>query len=130
MFNETLILPGSSIFFSVIGPQPANRGDPGSTLVCVTININTGCCRKNEKNVSISYTGGVGEWYYPNGTKVPRASESSAVDLARIGYTQQVRLTREVSGSTPPLGVYTCEVPEPSTGDIHKASITIHYRKH
>ena len=129
MFNETLILPGSSIFISDIGPQPANRGNPASTLVCVTTNINTGCCRMKDKNESISYTGAVGDWHYPNSTKVPRASESSIVDLARIGYTQQVRLAKVASGSAPPLGVYTCEVPEPSTGVLYNASTTIHYCK-
>ena len=129
MFNETLILPGSSIFISDIGPQPAKRSNPGSTLVCVTTNINTGCCRKKDKNESISYTGAEGDWRYPNRTKVPRAIESSTVDLARYGYTQQVRLAKVASGSVPPLGVYTCEVPESSTGVLHNASITIHYRK-
>ena len=70
--------------------------------------------------------GAVGEWYYPDGTKVPRSNDSSnVVNFARIGFTHQVRLAREISGSTPPLGVYTCQVPEPSTGVLHNASITI-----
>ena len=128
MFNETLILPGSSLFISDIGLQPDNRGDPSSTLVCVTTNINLSCCRKIDKNTSVSYTGAVGDWYYPNGTKVPRASESSTVDLVRIGYTQQVRLAR-ASDSTTPVGVYSCQVSELSTGVLHNASITIRYCK-
>ena len=56
--------------------------------------------------------GAVGEWRYPNGDLVPRPS-GNLVDFARLGFTHQVRLAREVSDSTPPLGVYTCVVPHP-----------------
>ena len=50
-------------------------------------------------------------------------------NFARIGFTLQVRLGREVSDSIPPLGVYTCQVPDPSTGFVYSASITIHQQK-
>ena len=123
--NGMIYLPGDSVVISDIGPQPVERSNPGSTLVCVTTNINTACCRGNENNGTTNATAGaVGEWLYPNGTAVPHAS-SDVTDFVRVGFTYQVRLARVVSGSTPSLGVYTCEVPEPSTGNLHKASITI-----
>ena len=116
-----------SLFFLNIGPQATNRNVSGSTIVCVTTNINTACCRSADNNGMTNATAGtVGEWRYPNGTIVPRLSDNNVMDFARVGFTQQVRLAREVvSGSTPPLGVYTCEVPELSTGVLYSASITI-----
>ena len=125
MLKNIMYLPGQTVFISDIGPQPANRSNPGSALVCVTTNINTACCRRGDNNALTNATAGaVGEWYYPDGTLVPR-SGSDVIDFVRVGFTHQLRLAKEVSGSTPPLGVYTCEVPEPSTGVLHNASITI-----
>ena len=52
---------------SDIGIQPRDRTNPGSTIVCVTTNVNTACCRKNDNNALTNCTtGAVGEWYYPN----------------------------------------------------------------
>ena len=120
MLNGTIHLPGDSVLVSDIGPQPDNRNDSGSTLVCVTTNVNTACCRNNDNNDM----GAVGDWYYPNITKVPRGSVSKELKLRGIGYTHQVRLARSPD-STPPPGVYTCIVPEPVTGVFHNASISI-----
>ena len=128
MLNGEISLPGDSVLISDIGSQPDYRSYPGSTLVCVTTNTNTACCRGGDNNALTNATAGaVGEWYYPDGTLVPRRS-GNVVDFARIGYTHQVRLSREVSGSTPPLGVYTCRVPEPSTGVLQNAVITIYQK--
>ena len=127
--NGTTYLPGDSVLISDIGSQPSDRSDPGSTLVCVTANVNTACCRSGDNNYITNATAGaVGEWYNPDGTLVRRPS-GNVSDFARIGYTHQVRLERAVSDSTPPLGVYTCQVPEPSTGFVYSASITIYQDK-
>ena len=127
MRNGLFLLPGDSVHISDIGPQPAERSNPGSALVCVTTNVNKACCRSKDNNGSNNATAGaVGEWLYPNGTLVPRPSEDTMVDIVRIGYTHQVRLARGKANSPPPLGVYTCQVPDPSTGDLHYASITVH----
>ena len=67
--------------------------------------------------------GAIGEWHYPNGTLVPRAS-GHVEDFARLAYTHQVRLARVVSDSPPPLGVYTCGVPDPSEVSVN-ATITL-----
>ena len=124
MLNGMTYPPGDFVLISDIGPQPAYRNDSGSTLICVTTNVNTACCRSNDNNaLSNATAGSVGEWYYPNGTIVPRPG-SNVTDFERVRYTHQVRLGRAVSNSVPPLGGYTCRVPEPS-GAIHRASIII-----
>ena len=107
MIKNTFILPGDSVLISDIGSQPGNRSDPGSTLVCVTSNINTACCRRQDNNgVTNATAGAVGEWLNPNGIPVSRP-RGHVVDLERIGFTHHVRLARVVSGSTPLLlGVY------------------------
>ena len=128
MWNGLLHLPGDSVNISDIGYQPADRSDPGATLVCVTTNINTACCRSTDNNrVTNATAGAVGEWYYPNGTLVPRYSDNNGMSyFARMGFTHHIRLARVVSDSTSPLGVFTCRVPELSTGVLHKASIMVY----
>ena len=127
MLKGVILLPGESVVISDIGPQTSDRSNTGSTLVCVTTNINTACCRRIDNNrVTNATAGAVGEWLYPNSTLVPRPGDVNVVDFARFGNTQQVRLGRVVPDSTTPLGVYTCQVPEPSTGVLHNASITIY----
>ena len=123
MLNGIIYLPGDSILISDIGPQPFNRRDPGSTLVCVTTNVNTACCRDDDNPSNLNTGGAIGEWYYPNTTEVPSPSEN-VINFARFGYTHHVRLARVVSDSTPPPGVYTCQVPL-NTNVIYNASITI-----
>ena len=58
MFNGSVYLPGASALISDIGPQPDNRSDPGFTLVCVTVNVNTACCRNNDNNALTNATAG------------------------------------------------------------------------
>ena len=124
--NGTIYLPGDCVLICDIGFQSENRSDIGSTLVCVTTNVNTACCRGRDNNgTNNSTAGAVGEWRYPNGTLVPRTAYNNVTNFARFGYAHQVRLGRYQSFSTPPLGVYTCEVPELSTGDLQNASITL-----
>ena len=118
----TIYYDGDSVLISDIGPQPDDRSNPGSTLACVTTNVNTACCRRSD-NLNTAKAGAVGEWHYPNGTLVPRAS-FHVVDFARLAYTHQVCLARVVSDSTPPLGVYTCGVPDPSGVSVN-ATITL-----
>ena len=121
MLDNIIYQPGEVLFISDIGPQPADRSDPGSTLVCATSSINTSCCN-NEAVV---------EWFYPNCTTVPHGDdESTAMDFATFRYANQIRLAREVATSAPPVGVYTCKVSEISTGTIiYNASIVIQIGK-
>ena len=123
MLKSIIHLPEDTLYLSDIGFQPVDRRDPGSTLVCVTTNVNTACCRHRDNNgVTNSTAGAVGEWLYPDGTLVP--TTPNGVDFVKHGYMYQVRLARELSGS-PPLGVYTCQVPEISDGTLYSATMTI-----
>ena len=113
--NGVIHLPGDSVSITDIGST--GSGDAGSTLMCVTSNVNTNCC-------SGSDGGRVGEWYHPDGTIVPRNAGNPGDDIfVRTGFTQQVRLNRRAN-ATGPLGVYRCDVPDPSGANI-SASITI-----
>ena len=44
--HGTVYLPSDTILITDIGSDNTNnRSDPGSSLVCVTTNVNTNCCR-------------------------------------------------------------------------------------
>ena len=95
--------PGDSILITDIRLHDGDAG-PANSLVCVTTDVNTQCCTDR---------GGVGEWYFPNGTMVIRNIDDPNYNtqIIRTGHANQVRLnfrTRQTS----PTGVYTCVVPE------------------
>ena len=119
MLDNNIYLPGDSVLITDIGTQPGTRVDPGSTLICVTSNVNTACCRGADG-------GNVGEWFYPDGSMVPRpgAISTSTGIFARYGHNHQVRLGI-VGSPTGPLGAYRCDVPDGMTGTIVSASINI-----
>ena len=51
MLRGTIYLPGSTVLITNIGTQGGTDPDqPGNTLVCVTTNINTQCCRNSDNN--------------------------------------------------------------------------------
>jgi len=124
MLNEHMYLHGSAVFISHIGPQPEDQSDPGSTLVCVTKNFNTSCSRSDDSNgMTNDRAGAVGEWHYPNGEVVPH-SKDNVVDFARVCYTYQSRLSRQVS-CLPPPGVYTCVVSDAISDVLYNTSIIL-----
>jgi len=108
MLKGTVYLPGSVVDITDIGKQ--NGTDPedyGGALVCVTTNVTMNCCRTGDG-------GNVGEWYFPNGTIVPRQSNPGGSAFTRSGSTQQVRLNRIDSDATSPTGEFECRVPDSS----------------
>ena len=119
MLGNTTYLSGESVLITDIGEQTGDRSDAGSTLVCVTSNVNTQCCRGRD-GVN------VGEWFYPDGSMVPRSNtiNSSTNIFARYTHTHHVRLG-SVGTPTGPLGAYRCDVPDGTTGTIVSASINI-----
>ena len=120
ILGNNIYLTGESVVITDIGEQPATRSDPGSTLVCVTTNVNTACCRGSDG-------GSVGDWFYPDGSMVPRSNNvgSSTNIFTRFGYTHQVRLGI-VGTPSEPLGAYRCDVPDGMNGTITvSASINI-----
>ena len=123
MLNNVIYFPGDSILISDIGPEGANRTDAGSSLICVTTNVNRDCCRKNDKNNNPN-GGAVGEWVFPNNTVVPRSNDAT-YSFRRRGFTEHVRLTRQAEKLAGPPGVYRCEVPSAVNGSIISSNITL-----
>ena len=119
--NDTIYLPGDTIPITDVGdgfPGATNPTDPGPSLVCVTSNVNTMCCRSRDHPGS----GPVGNWLYPNGTIVLHNSN----DFSRSYHTQQIRLNRKRTDVMSPTGIYTCEVPGAlNTTITHTATIII-----
>ena len=124
----TVYLPGDTVLITDIGVF-ASTSDPGLSLVCVTSNVNTLCCRGSDG-------GNVGEWYFPDGTLpddtlVPRQGAMPSADFTRSGFAQQVRLNRR-NKAILPTGAFECRVPERAnggggdlTGALVTASITL-----
>ena len=108
--------PGDSIFITDIRLHEGDRG-PGDSLVCVTTVVNTQCCTDE---------GSVGEWFFPDGSIVPRNIDdpSQNTQIIRTGRANQVRLNFR-SSQTSPTGEYTCVVPETSGLVIHTAGIQL-----
>ena len=80
-FNGVIHLPRDSVLITDIGSN-ASSGDAGNSLVCVTSNVNTKCCRGSDG-------GNVGEWYHPDGTIVYRNSGTVGDNIfTRAGFTQ------------------------------------------
>ena len=128
MLGNTIYLPGDSVLITDIGEQLLeNRAVVGSTLVCVTTNVNTDCCRSSDNFNSNPYGGAVGDYYYPNNSIVIRgnAIEIGTNTFSRYGYTHQVRLA-SVGNPLGPLGNYSCIVPDGLTGMNVSASIIIY----
>ena len=102
--NGTVYLPGDTILITDIGSFNTNdKSDPGSSLVCVTTNVNTHCCRSVDNPNGASR----GEWYLPDGTRIFNSVDTN---FYRTRYTQQVCLNRR-NNAMSPTGVFTCEVP-------------------
>ena len=81
--------------------------DDFPTLTCHT--DLTECCRNNDTGGQ----GGVGEWYYPNGSVVPNQTAGEGFYRVR-NAPQVVRLARRMAGVTPalsPIGSYCCVIP-------------------
>ena len=109
-----MYLPGSIILVTAIEDS---RTDPDSSLVCVTSNVNTQCCRGRDG-------GNVGDWYFPDGTIVPRNSAAPSADFTRSGFTHQVRLNRR-NNAMSPTGIYECRVPDGDSGELVYTSIIL-----
>ncbi len=125
--SGTIYLPGDTILITDVGDSypPGsirNRDDPGPSLVCVTSNVNTMCCRGADHRGS----GRVGNWIWPNGIIVPGNNANPNGDFTRSSHTQQIRLNRKRTDVMFPIGIYTCEVPDESdTAIIHTATIIL-----
>ncbi len=126
--SGTVYLPGDTIPITDVGDSylpgsGVNQDDPGPSLVCVTSNVNTNCCRGRDHTGT---SGPVGNWLFPDGTIILGNNANPTGDITRSSNTQQIRLNRKRPDVMSPTGVYTCEVPDGSnTAIIHKATITL-----
>ena len=126
MLNNAIYLAGDSVLISDVGPEGGYEGGyraPGSSLICVTTNVNTDCCRSSDNTNNHTNGGAVGEWFFPNDTMVPRFRHASS--FARRGFTEHVRLTRPTKNPAGPPGVYRCEVPSAVNGSNISSNITL-----
>ena len=116
-----MYLPGDTILITEVGRFiniTQNTSNPESSLVCVTTNVNTHCCRSKDNPNG----GSRGEWYLPDGTRILSNKDAN---FSRSRYTQQVRLNRR-NNAMSPTGVFTCEVPNDADSTMpHTANITI-----
>ncbi len=122
--SGTVYQSGATILITDVGDSYSpgsimNQGDPGLSLVCVTSNVNTMCCRGSDHTGS----GPVGNWLYPNGTIVLGNNANPDGDITRSSHTRQIRLNRKRPDVMSPTGDYTCEVP--GTAMTHRATITL-----
>jgi hypothetical protein len=117
MLNETVYLPGDTVFITDIGEfVPSYRySHPVTSLVCRTENVNTQCCRGSDG-------GNVGDWFFPNGSVVRR--RYSGDDIYRTVFTHQVRLYRK-DNVTSPTGSFECRVLAQDGEMNHTARILI-----
>ena len=111
-----MYLPGDTVLITDIGDFTSTT-DPGTSLVCVTSNVNTGCCRGSDNPNG----GRQGEWFF-NGNIIP--SNDAQEDFSRSGFTHQVRLNRR-NNAMGPTGAFECRVPPMEDGALVVASITI-----
>ncbi len=122
--SGTVYLPGATINITDVGDSylpgnGTNLVDPGPSLVCVTSNVNTMCCRGSDG-------GAQGNWLYPDGSIILGNNANFDGDITRSSHTQQIRLNRKRADVMSPIGVYTCEVPDGSDNTItHRATITL-----
>ena len=98
-----------------------SASDPGTSLVCVTSNVNMNCCRGMD---GPNNNGNLGEWHFPNKTIVPRNSGASSADFTRSAFIQEVRLNRRNNALTP-NGIYECRVPDGLSGELVNATIIL-----
>ncbi len=124
--SGTVYLPGDTLPITDVGdgyPIVTNPPDPGPSLVCVTSNVNTMCCRGRDHDGD---GGPVGNWIYPDGAIVLGNNANPNGDITRSSHTQQIRLNRKRPDVMSPTGVYTCEVPDGSDNTTtHRANITL-----
>ena len=87
-----------------------NIGSHDSALLCIT--DNPSCCyRFNYYNNTYYNISRIGEWYFPDKSKVP--IENYGGDFYRNRGDRVVRLNRRNNAITP-VGEYCCEVPDAS----------------
>ena len=82
-----------------------NIGEGDNALLCLT-NL-TACCRPPYTNENAGNRSALGNWFFPNGTRVP--SSGVGWDIHRTRGNMRVALQRRRGGAN---GVYHCVIPD------------------
>ena len=115
--NGTTYPSGATVPITSIGVSDGE--DAGSSLMCVTSNVNTMCCRGADNPNG----GAQGNWLWPNGTIVNANPNGT---ITRSDYNQQIRFNRKRTDVLSPTGTYSCVVPAGSDNTkTHTANITL-----
>ena len=115
LLSGTVYLPGDAVLITDIGRfTDTTLEGTANSLVCHTGNVNTQCCRGSDG-------GNVGEWFFPDGSMVPR--HSAGGPWTRSGFTEQVRLNRNTD-TLVPTGDFSCRVLD-SDGVILNEVVTV-----
>ena len=96
----------------LVGRPDVGRGDLSMDAVECHTDLTT-CC-------SISDGVHRGDWYFPNGARLPFPQSSGIIFEARD--TRKVDLRRNV-GATSPLGIYRCDIPTAAVHDDSDISV-------
>ncbi len=102
--NGTVYLPEDAILLTDVGDSfppgdTNNPTDPGPSLVCVTSNVNTMCCRGSDHPGD----GPVGNWFYPDGIIVLGNSANPNGDFLEVHTPNKYVLTGRELMSCPQL---------------------------
>ena len=108
-FNGTTLANHSYVDLSLVGNDVTGSSD---SVQCVT-DLST-CCRG---------TGGPhrGDWYFPNGTRLPFAGTYVGTYEDRV--PQGVDIRRIDSDATSPPGIYRCDIPTNAVHDDRDISV-------
>ena len=108
------LLHADEVWFSLNGTTYQNNSfvtledigeEDDTALLCMT-NL-TACCKPQASGLSL------GNWYFPNGTRVPSDFVNKTIDLIWDFYRERglmvVRMHRRSGGEE---GIYRCEIPD------------------
>ena len=101
-FRGTTLVNHSYVNLSLVG----NDGDDDSSVLCHT-DLST-CC-------SSSQGPGRGDWYFPNGTRLPFSG-----DVYEARGAQRVNIRRTMEGES---GIYRCDIPTNAVYDDADISV-------
>ena len=100
------------VWFSLNGTRYQNNslvtlediGEDDTALLCMT-NL-TACCQRNDTGKNET---ALGNWFFPNGTKVPSNKSNQSWDFYIDRVEMVVHLNRREGGVD---GIYCCEIPD------------------
>ena len=104
------LLGAGDVWFTLKGTVYQNNsnvilediGEGDDALLCIT--NQTACCQPSHSGV-VRHT--LGNWFFPNGTRVP--SEDKMWDFYRARGQMMVHMNRKRGGVE---GIYRCEIPD------------------